>query len=125
MRIVITGANRGIGLELTRQCAVRGDSVIAAARKPTLASELKQLAAEYADRIFLASCDVSDDASVEAFAKNVPSPIDALINNAGVMGAQSAFQDLDFEDAAQVFSVNALGPLRVTQALLPQLLAGK
>ena len=125
MRVVITGANRGIGLELARQSAERGDTVIATARHPADAAGLKQLAEQYRDRLTVATCDVAELTSVRAFAKTVPGGVDALLNNAGVMGEPAAFEGLDFEDAAYVFSVNALGPLRLTQALLPQLRAGK
>jgi NAD(P)-dependent dehydrogenase (short-subunit alcohol dehydrogenase family) len=121
MRIVITGANRGIGLELTRQCLARNDTVIATAREPSKAAELRALESK---NLTILECDVSDDASVKAFAAKVSGPIDALINNAGVMGQQASFEKLGFDGALETFSVNALGPLRVTQALLPSLRAG-
>jgi NAD(P)-dependent dehydrogenase (short-subunit alcohol dehydrogenase family) len=124
MRIVITGANRGIGLELVRQCLKRGDSVIATARKPEEARELEALAASSRELTVLA-CDVGDDSSVRAFAAKVTGPVDALINNAGVMGAMTSLAGLDTEDALKTYSINALGPLRVTGALLPQLRQGK
>ena len=124
MRIVITGANRGIGLELVRQCLGRGDSVIASARDPRGASELQSLAGSSPELTVLA-CDVGDDESVRAFAANVTGAIDALINNAGVMGAMTSLEDLDSGDALKTYSINALGPLRVTGALLPQLRQGK
>jgi NAD(P)-dependent dehydrogenase (short-subunit alcohol dehydrogenase family) len=123
MRIVITGANRGIGLELVRQCLGRGDSVIATARTPHDATALKALAGS-GDLTVLA-CDVGDDASVRAFAAQVTGAVDALINNAGVMGAMTSLADLDTADALKTYSINALGPLRVTGALLPQLRRGK
>ena len=124
MRIVITGANRGIGLELVRQCLKRGDSVIATARSPRDAKELAALAGASGDLTVLA-CDVGDDASVRAFAAQVTGAVDAIINNAGVMGAMTSLADLDTEDALRTYSVNALGPLRVTGALLPHLRRGK
>jgi NAD(P)-dependent dehydrogenase (short-subunit alcohol dehydrogenase family) len=118
MRIVITGANRGIGLELVRQCLARGDDVIAAARNPDDARELQSLSSP---KLTVLTCDVSGDASVTAFAAKVPGPVDAIVNNAGVMGAMTSLEDLDFDDALKTFSINALGPLRITAALLPQL----
>ncbi len=124
MRIVITGANRGIGLELVRQCLKRGDSVIATAREPEQARELQSLAASSPELTVLA-CDVGDDSSVRAFAAKVKGPVDALINNAGVMGAMTSLAGLDAADALKTYSINALGPLRVTGALLPQLRLGK
>jgi NAD(P)-dependent dehydrogenase (short-subunit alcohol dehydrogenase family) len=124
MRIVITGANRGIGLELVRQCLGRGDSVIATARNPDDAAELQALARGSGELTVLA-CDVGDDASVRAFAAKVTGAVDALINNAGVMGAMTSLADLDTADALNTYSINALGPLRVTGALLPQLRQSK
>ncbi|MEP7125443.1 MAG: SDR family oxidoreductase [Byssovorax sp.] len=124
MRIVITGANRGIGLELVRQCLKRGDTVVAAARHPHDARELQALASSSRELTVLA-CDVGDDASVRAFAAKVTGAVDALINNAGVMGAMTSLADLDTADALSTYSINALGPLRVTGALLPQLRKGK
>src|SRR4051812_38902448 len=117
MRIVITGANRGIGLGLTRACLSRGDTVVAAARDPERAAELRALGGE---KLTVLPCDVADDASVRAFAAKVAGPVDALINNAGVMGAMTSLEDLDFDDALKAYSINALGPMRVTAALLPQ-----
>lgn len=124
MRIVITGANRGIGLGLVRQCLSRGDSVIATARDPAEAKELQSLTKE-SSALTVLPCDVSDDASVRASAAKVTGPVDALINNAGVMGAMTSLADLDSDDALKTFSINALGPLRVTSALLPQLRQSK
>src|SRR5688500_17203828 len=109
MRIVITGANRGIGLELTRQCLARGDTVIATARNPGGAKELQALRSK---ELTVLQCDVGDDASVRAFAAKVTGPVDALINNAGVMGAMTSLADLDTADALKTFSINALGPMR-------------
>ncbi len=123
MNIVITGANRGIGLELTRQCLSRKDTVIATARNLEQAKELQALKEKHRTLTVLA-CDVGDDASVKAFARQVTGPIDALINNAGVMGDRRPFDEMDPEAALATYSVNALGPLRVTRALLPQLRQG-
>jgi NAD(P)-dependent dehydrogenase (short-subunit alcohol dehydrogenase family) len=124
MRIVITGANRGIGLELVKQCLKRGDSVIATARDPHGAAELQALAGSSRELTVLA-CDVGDDASVRAFAAQITGAVDALINNAGIMGAMTSLADLDPRDALHTYSINALGPLRVTAALLPHLRRGK
>jgi NAD(P)-dependent dehydrogenase (short-subunit alcohol dehydrogenase family) len=125
MRIVITGSNRGIGLELVRQCLARGDTVFAAARNPDAAPQLQALRTAAEGRLTIVSCDVSDDSIVKRLPQWIPSPIDALINNAGVYGEQAPFEKLDLDAALKVFSTNALGPLRVTRALLPHLRAGK
>ncbi len=123
MRIVITGANRGIGLELVRQSLGWRDTVIAAVREPTHAKALQALAAESPGLTILA-CDVSDDASVRDFANQVTAPVDVLINNAGVMGETNDLASLDFDDALETYSINALGPVRVTAALLARLRQG-
>lgn len=125
MRIVITGANRGIGLELTRQMLARGDSVIAAARHPKKAEDLESLRAKHPDRLRVLPVDVSSDKSVKALAESVTSAVDALINNAGTSGESSSLGALDFDDALDVYSVNALGPLRMTRAFLPHLHKGE
>jgi NAD(P)-dependent dehydrogenase (short-subunit alcohol dehydrogenase family) len=124
MRIAITGANRGIGLELVRQLLGRGDTVHAGVRNPKSAEALQRLQREHTDRLSVLSLDVSDDASVRAFSKAIPPPLDVLINNAGVFGEYSSLEETDLDAALEVYSVNALGPLRVTRALLPQLRAG-
>ena len=119
MQIVITGANRGIGLELARQFIQRGDTVTALVREPDRAKELKQLG------ISVVRCDVSRDESVRAAAKQVPAAIDVLVNNAGMMGRSDGLEALKEEEALTVLGTNALSAVLVTRALLPQLRAGK
>lgn len=127
MRIVITGTNRGIGLELTRQYLARGDSVDAAVRFGSHATALRALEAAGSGTLRIHTCDVTNPENVAAFAQSLgkePAPVDLLINNAGIMGKRSSLSDLDFADLHATFEVNALGPLRVTRALLPLLLRG-
>jgi len=121
MKIVITGANRGIGLELTRQYLARGDSVHAGARTPGRAGELAALMEPSSGRLRIHACDVALETSVRAFAATVTEPVDLLINNAGVRSRPDSLEALDLDDAARAFQVNALGTLRVTAALLPML----
>jgi len=121
MKIVITGANRGIGLELARQYLSRGDSVHAGVRAPSEAGELSSLAEPSGGRLQLTACDVADEASVRAFAAAVAGPVDVLINNAGVRSHPDSLEQLDLDGAARTLQVNALGALRVTGALLPLL----
>lgn len=121
MKIVITGASRGIGFELTRQYLARGDEVVAAVRDPNRATAL----AAVQGPLTVLPCDVSDAASVAAFAAAIDAPVDVLINNAGVSGEDEQPLDaLDYADIAHTFDVNAIGPLRVTAALLPHLQRG-
>lgn len=112
--ILITGANRGIGLELARQYEAAGDSVIRTMRDisgagPSIGT--------------VQPLDVTDAASVDALAKALDGqPIDLLINNAGIAGpTRQGSTDMDFDGFAQVLDANVLGPLRLTQALLPNL----
>jgi NAD(P)-dependent dehydrogenase (short-subunit alcohol dehydrogenase family) len=122
MRAVVTGANRGIGLELTRQLLAHGAQVEATARRPAEAEELLALAQESGGRLKVHPLDVADVASVHHFAGALaPGGINLLINNAGVGGGGRRLDELATEALLRVFSVNAVGPLRVTQALLPRL----
>ncbi|MEM1036932.1 MAG: SDR family oxidoreductase [Pseudomonadota bacterium] len=116
--VLITGANRGIGLELAKAYASQGDTVIATARKPEEAEALKATGAE------VHALDVASDDSVAAFAAAIDGrAIDLLINNAGFRD-RTGLGQLDFEAFAQVMNVNTLGPLRVIQALQANVAAG-
>lgn len=114
---VITGANRGIGLELARQTKQRGDDVIAVCRQPS--DELEALGVHVESGI-----DVSDQDSVDELARRLSdTTIDILINNAGILSRQS-LDNLDFDAIERQFEVNSLGPLRVTATLRSQLKDG-
>jgi NAD(P)-dependent dehydrogenase (short-subunit alcohol dehydrogenase family) len=123
MRFVVTGANRGIGLEFVKQLTARGEDVDATARDPDASPELQALSRP-GTRLRIHRLDVADDASVAAFAEQLPSgPVDVLINNAGVSGVKGG-EPIDPPDILRVFNVNAVGSLRVVRALLPRLRAG-
>ncbi len=110
-RSVVTGANRGIGLELVRQLAARGESVAAACRKTS--PELDALPVDVYENL-----DVTDERSVAEFVSRLgKQPIDMLINNAGVLTEEN-LDSLEWGRIRHQFEVNALGPLRVTSALL-------
>ena len=116
--ILITGASRGIGLQLCTQLSARGEDVIAVVRTPSV--ELKELGVRIIDGI-----DVSD-AEVDRAPKardRREQPLDVIINNAGIMG-RDAFGSLDYSAMLEQFLVNALGPLRVTEALADNLHEG-
>ncbi len=116
---VVTGASRGIGLEFARQLAERGERVIATARKPEKATALVGLP------LRVEPLDVSDAGSVSEFARRLEgTPVDVLIHNAGIGSAGPGIEGLDMEEIERYFSVNSVGPLRITQALLPNLRAG-
>jgi len=118
--VLITGANRGIGLELARQYADAGWEVIGTARKPASAEDLNAL------DIRVVQLDVTDAASVAAMAASLDGiAIDVLINNAGIMMNVGSIDEVDFDEYARVLNVNTIGPARVTQALMPNLRAGE
>jgi NAD(P)-dependent dehydrogenase (short-subunit alcohol dehydrogenase family) len=108
--ILITGANRGIGLELARQYAARDEEVIAACRRSS--PKLDALGVEVIDGV-----DVTSDDSVNDLASALRGRrLDRLVNNAGILD-RDALDRLDFESIERQFRVNAIGPLRVTAAL--------
>ncbi|MBZ4331885.1 SDR family oxidoreductase [Corallococcus interemptor] len=125
MRYVITGASRGIGFEFVQQLLRRGETVDAGVRAPELARRLEPLLLEAGNRLRIHALDVTRADSVQAFAERVcREPVDVLINNAGVSGQWVGLHELDYEDLARTIEVNALGPLRITSALLPALRHG-
>jgi NAD(P)-dependent dehydrogenase (short-subunit alcohol dehydrogenase family) len=121
--VLITGANRGIGLELARQYHAAGWDVIATARDPDAAKELRAIGSD----VLIPRLDVASQESVDALAKSLGNrPIDLLVNNAGVFASRGTkLSDLDVGDFERSLQVNTIGPIRVTQALLPNLRAGK
>jgi len=125
--ILITGANRGLGLEFTRQYAADGWTVIAACRDPRAASALQALAADSAGRIRIIAMNVADTASVKAAAAALAGePVDILLNNAGVGSpAGKTLGSLDYAAWLKVLDVNALGPPRVVEALVENVAKGE
>jgi NAD(P)-dependent dehydrogenase (short-subunit alcohol dehydrogenase family) len=123
MRIVITGANRGIGLGLVGGFAARGDEVWAGTRRPGEARELQELAEASGGRVHVQELDVRDEQKVRAFAAAVgDAGVDVLVNNAGVASPWNAgLTDFDAEEALRCFDTNALGAIRVTRALIGNL----
>jgi NAD(P)-dependent dehydrogenase (short-subunit alcohol dehydrogenase family) len=118
--VLITGANRGIGLELARQYAADGWRVIGTARKPAEADALGAVAAR------VVQLDVTDAASVERLTGNLAgTPVDLLINNAGIQPLMWKLAEIDFDAFERALAVNTVGPVRVTRALLPSLRAGE
>jgi NAD(P)-dependent dehydrogenase (short-subunit alcohol dehydrogenase family) len=124
LTVVITGANRGIGLELTKIFLQAGQwKIIACCRNPDVAGDLQNLAQNADSKIDICSLDVTEDASVEEFANYLSGQkVDVLLNNAGVMGGdrQSAF-DMDYDAWLDTFKVNTMAPLRMVQNLMRNL----
>jgi NAD(P)-dependent dehydrogenase (short-subunit alcohol dehydrogenase family) len=124
---LITGANRGIGLALVKAYAGRRDKVFAAVRAASDSAELETLAEASRGWIELIELDVSDPVDIARAKRRLEAePIDVLINNAGVSGPdrQSAL-DMDFEGLAETLAVNAIAPLRIANAFLPNVKAAK
>ena len=133
-RTVVTGANRGLGLEFVRQLCARGDEVVATARDPRRAADLADVADGSGGRVTVVALDAADPSSVAAAAGRIGErwpAVDVLVNNAGVMraagragGASAGPLDrLEPEAMLDVLRVNAVGPALVTQALRPLLAA--
>jgi len=116
--VLVTGANRGIGLAMAKNYAARGWTVIATARSPERADELNALAAA-SDNVTVEKMDLLDHAGIDALAEKLRgTPIDLLFNNAAILG-DAAAQDLgqfDYEELNKVMAVNVVGTLKMTEA---------
>ena len=117
---LITGANRGLGLEFAKQYLADNWQVYAACRDPSSASELRRLADGSRGKLQVLSMDVSDLAKVRAAAVELKGkPIDLLLNNAGIGGPRGqTIGNIDYETWARVLDVNTLGPMRVSEAFV-------
>lgn len=114
---LVTGANKGIGLEFCRQLIARGDEVIATCRRPS--RELRALPVRMFEDV-----EMTSDQSLIRLARELAGMrLDCLILNAGIFDS-AALGALDFQRMSHEYDVDALGPLRVTQALLPSLPTG-
>jgi NAD(P)-dependent dehydrogenase (short-subunit alcohol dehydrogenase family) len=121
---LVTGANRGLGLEFARQYAREGWQVIAGCRDPDRAAELQAVARQMG-KVDIQSLNVVDGGSIAALARRLAGqPIDLLINNAG-LGQRGGDQlgEIDYEAWLEVLSTNSLGPVRVTEALIENVAA--
>ena len=115
--VLVTGSNRGIGLQLCTQFTARGDDVIAVCR--SAGDDLSRLGVR-----IIENTDVSDDDSVKRLQDTLGKQrVDILVNGAGIL-RQDKLGELDYEEMSEQFRVNALGPLRVTEALLDNLRKG-
>jgi len=123
--VLITGANRGIGLGLVSKFLAHGHTVIATARNPDGARDLWEFEHTYPGRCRILALDVTDDRSISSFADSLKGQaIDVLINNAGYLATPSGgFADLSEAALIKSFGINTLGPVKVTQALLHNLQA--
>jgi NAD(P)-dependent dehydrogenase (short-subunit alcohol dehydrogenase family) len=123
----VTGADRGIGLELVKRLLERGCKVFAG-KYASARGALDELREEHPDRLSVVPLDIGSDASVRQAASQIAesaAAIDLIINNAGILGdiERTVYdEDLDFDEMLQVFNVNALGAFRVVHALLKPLM---
>ena len=123
---LISGANRGIGLEFTRQLLARGEHVIAACRHPGKATALNALAGEYPGRLHVLPLDVADPKSRASLVHDLPlvlgdDRLDLLVNNAGVLHSGERFGHVEAAILEDSFRTNAIGPFLLAQALAPLL----
>lgn len=121
--VLITGANRGIGLELVERYAAAGHRVFACCREPVEATVLHEVAGDH-EALSIHGVRVADGESVAELAASLAGvPVDVLINNAGANLPREAqsLQSMDYDGWADLFAVNAMAPLRVLQAFLPNL----
>jgi NAD(P)-dependent dehydrogenase (short-subunit alcohol dehydrogenase family) len=117
--VLVTGASRGIGLELARQYVADGWQVLAAARAPEKSTGLRDLAKEFGDRVSLQTLDVTSDLSMADLAERLNGrAIDLLINNAAVYPRTGThIGELDYDAWADTFETNLFGTMRLTESL--------
>ena len=124
---LVTGANRGIGLEFVRQLLARGDRVVATCRHPGKATALNTLTGEYPGHLHVLPLDVANEKSRAELVRELPlvaGHVDLLINNAGVLHSGERFGQLSAAHLDDSFRTNASGPLLLTEALAPALSGG-
>ncbi len=123
--VLITGTNRGLGLEFVQQYLQRGDRVIATCRSPDASQALQDLAAGN-DKLEVLALEVSDENSMAAFAQTIKDEaIDIFINNAGVYGPRDAsFGNVGASDWEEVLKINSIAPILLTQLIIGSLRQG-
>lgn len=122
--LLITGANRGIGLEFCKQYASEGWRVLACSRRPERSDALNTLAASHDKQITVHALDVGDHAQIDRLAQSLSDEsLDLLINNAGIYTAspKRAFDNADYEAWMRAFLINTMAPLKMVQAFVPQI----
>jgi NAD(P)-dependent dehydrogenase (short-subunit alcohol dehydrogenase family) len=132
MKVLITGANRGIGLEFVRQYLSRGDKIIATSRNPEKAEKLKKLEEKHAASITIMKLDVTDKISIDnayKITKEKFGELDLLINNAAINSGDESGNDFKFgelykEDILNVLNTNTVGPLLISERFVDLLEKG-
>ncbi len=125
--VLITGSNRGVGLEFCKQYAADGWQVIACSRFPAHSDMLNELAAAHPGRVRVHALDVGNHAQIDQLAQSLHGEsIDLLINNAGIYTKSPAvFQGSDYEAWMQAFRINTLAPLKMAQVFAAQIAKSK
>jgi NAD(P)-dependent dehydrogenase (short-subunit alcohol dehydrogenase family) len=126
--VFITGANRGLGLEFAHQYADRGWRVIATCRKPEAAKDLQVIASHHPELVTIEQLDVTDNERIDALARQYSDmPIDVLLNNAGISGGSQnqMFGKMKFDVFDDVFRVNAIAPLKISESFLEHVKASR
>src|SRR5579872_6353552 len=122
--LLITGANRGIGLEFVRQYAKAGANIIACCRDPKAANELQTLQKENAS-IQIHSLDITSADSIAALKQQIKEPIDILLNVAGMLVHDAPLGNVSKDDLVNSFLTNAVGTFKMTEAFTDHLVRGK
>lgn len=126
--VLITGANRGIGLEFCRQYAAQGWRVLACSRYPEKSEELNKLASLNPGLIKVHALDVADHVEIDRLAQDLAGePIDMLINNAGIYpdSDKSGFGHTDYAEWMQAFRINTMAPLKMAETFAAHLARGR
>ncbi|GAB2499117.1 SDR family oxidoreductase [Arenimonas alkanexedens] len=126
-RVVVTGANRGLGLEFTRQLLARGARVVATCRRPASAEALAVLAKQYPVELQVLALTVDDQDSRQAFGQalsGMHDGLELLVNNAGLLERGEQFGALRADVLERTFATNVTGPLLLAQSLAPLLSRG-
>jgi NAD(P)-dependent dehydrogenase (short-subunit alcohol dehydrogenase family) len=124
MRVLVTGSNRGIGLEFVRQLLARGDRVYAACRHPGRALALTELAGVHPGHLNVVPLEADKERSIAELVRETSAltdTLDVLINNAGVLVSGERFGALAAKPMSDTFATNVIGPVLLTQALAPLL----
>ncbi len=127
MQALVSGANRGLGFEMTRQLLARGDRVVAACRQPGKALALTRLAGEHPGRLHVLPLDLADPRTIAELAREIGAldlDIELVVNNAGVLVEHERFGSIEPKSLRDSFAVNAEGAFLLTQALNPHLADG-